>query len=90
MTTVRPFVVAALLATSLVLAPASVSAQAPAWKDLFKDGTLDGFQIVSGSATYKVVDGVLVGTTTETTPFPGSERHRKTGQKISRGHRFSH
>ena len=68
MTHVRPFVVAALLATSLVLAPLPASAQAPAWKELFKDGSLDGFQIVSGSASYKVVDGVLVGTTTEGSP----------------------
>ena len=65
---VRPLAVAALLSTSLVLSPAPAAAQAPAWKELFKDGTLDGFQIVSGSATYEVVDGVLVGTTTEGSP----------------------
>jgi hypothetical protein len=39
-----------------------------AWKPLFADGTLSGGQIVSGTASYKVEDGVLVGTTTDGSP----------------------
>lgn len=38
------------------------------WQPWFADGSLDGFQIVSGTATYRVDDGVLVGTTTEGSP----------------------
>lgn len=38
------------------------------WKALFADGTLSGGQVVSGSASYKVEDGVLVGTTTDGSP----------------------
>jgi hypothetical protein len=48
-------------------APLAV-AEDSAFKDLFKNGSLDGFQVVSGTATYKVVDGVLIGTTTEGSP----------------------
>ena len=32
------------------------------------DGSLADFQVVSGTATYKVENGVLVGTTTEGSP----------------------
>jgi len=38
------------------------------WQRWFADGGLGGFRIVSGSATYRVDDGVLVGTTTEGSP----------------------
>lgn len=34
----------------------------------FADGKLDNFQVVSGVASYKVEDGVLVGTTVEGSP----------------------
>ena len=34
----------------------------------FADGRLDDFQVVSGSATYEVQDGVLVGTTADGSP----------------------
>jgi hypothetical protein len=57
-----------LVALLLAVAGPLAHAQEPAWKDWFKDGSLDAFQIVSGSATYKVIDGVLVGTTTEGSP----------------------
>ena len=38
------------------------------WKTWFADGTLQGGQIISGQATYKVEDGVLVGTTVDGSP----------------------
>ena len=44
-----------------------VSAEAP-WQEWFADGSLDGFKAVSGWATYRVEDGVLVGTTAEGSP----------------------
>lgn len=37
------------------------------WQHWFKDG-LGGAQVVSGTASYKVEDGVLVGTTTDGSP----------------------
>ena len=43
------------------------------WQNWFADGSLQGGQIISGKATYKVENGVLTGTTTE-----GSLRYRLT------------
>lgn len=48
--------------------PTESNAAEPAWQRWFADGRLDDFQVVSGSATYRVEDGVLVGTTTEGSP----------------------
>jgi hypothetical protein len=39
-----------------------------AWENWFADGKLDNFQIVSGTASYKVENGVLVGTTVDGSP----------------------
>lgn len=47
-------------------APALLSAE-DTWQEWFKDGLGDA-QIVSGQATYKVENGVLVGTTTDGSP----------------------
>jgi len=38
------------------------------WENWFADGKLDNFQVVSGVASYKVENGVLVGTTVEGSP----------------------
>lgn len=38
------------------------------WQNWFADGSLQGGQIISGKATYKVENGVLTGTTTEGSP----------------------
>lgn len=38
------------------------------WQNWFADGSLQGGQIISGTATYKVEDGVLVGTTVDGSP----------------------
>jgi hypothetical protein len=38
------------------------------WQDWFADGTLQGGQIISGKASYKVENGELIGTTTEGSP----------------------
>lgn len=46
--------------------PALLSAQ-EGWQEWFKDGLGDA-KIVSGTATYKVEDGVLVGTTVDGSP----------------------
>ena len=62
----RTTLAAALAILPLLLAP--TLADEPAWRDWFKDGSLADFQVVSGTATYKVENGVLVGTTTEGSP----------------------
>jgi hypothetical protein len=38
------------------------------WQNWFADGSLQGGQIISGTASYKVEDGVLVGTTVDGSP----------------------
>ena len=38
------------------------------WQNWFADGSLNGGQIISGTASYKVEDGVLVGTTVDGSP----------------------
>lgn len=38
------------------------------WEHWFADNKLDGFEVVSGTGTYEVKDGVLTGTTTEGSP----------------------
>ncbi len=48
--------------------PASAVAAETAWTHWFADGSLDGFKIVSGTATYEVTDGVLIGTTADGSP----------------------
>jgi hypothetical protein len=40
----------------------------PAWENWFSDGKMDHFQIVSGTASYKIEDGILIGTTVEGSP----------------------
>lgn len=68
--TLRRLPVAAVLAAFSALTCSTVTTWAadPAWQKWFADGTLDDFQVVSGSATYRIEDGVLVGTTTEGSP----------------------
>jgi hypothetical protein len=39
-----------------------------AWECWFAAGKLDGFQVVSGTADYKIEEGVLVGRTTDGSP----------------------
>ncbi len=45
-----------------------VASQADQWVDLFDGKTLDGWSIHSGQATYRVVDGSIVGTTVPNSP----------------------
>ncbi|MGA1618109.1 MAG: 3-keto-disaccharide hydrolase [Pirellulales bacterium] len=45
----------------------AVGAEA-SWTHWFANGGLDGFKIVSGTASYEVQDGVLVGTTADGSP----------------------
>jgi hypothetical protein len=56
------------LLSALLIVSASVAFAAEKWENWFANGKLDGFQIVSGTASYKVEDGVLVGTTVEGSP----------------------
>lgn len=56
------------LALSLCLALSNLHAADDGWKTWFADGKLDGFEVVSGTASYKVENGVLIGTTTEGSP----------------------
>ena len=61
-----------LIASALVLAAFAVHADdkktEPAWQQWFADGSLNGFQVVSGVASYKVENGELVGTTVDGSP----------------------
>lgn len=57
----------ALLIASALTTFAAEKAK-PKWDNWFANGTLDGFQVVSGNASYKVENGVLVGTTVEGSP----------------------
>jgi len=56
-----------LVVCTVVLWSGVVWGEAP-WQRWFAADGLDGFRIVSGSATYRVEDGVLVGTTAEGSP----------------------
>lgn len=60
------FAIAAALFAAVALPTAGQAADA-GWQTWFKDG-LDGAKIVSGTASFKVEQGVLVGTTTEGSP----------------------
>jgi len=53
---------------TLLLAPTLGALAQGQWENWFADGKLDGFQIVSGTAQYKVENGVLIGTTVEGSP----------------------
>jgi len=48
-------------------ATVTVAAEA-GWTHWFANGSLDGFKIVSGTASYEVQDGVLIGTTADGSP----------------------
>ena len=61
------FISALLIATSLILHAEDKKTE-PAWQQWFSDGSLKGFQVVSGTASYKVENGVLVGTTIDGSP----------------------
>lgn len=69
MNNTRSFLVSAV--AGLVLATLSLQAaekkSGGGWQDLFKDGLGDA-KIVSGTASYKVENGVLVGTTVDGSP----------------------
>jgi hypothetical protein len=56
-----------LLPALLFVSTAIALAAAPA-ENWFANGKLDGFKVVSGTASYKVENGVLVGTTVEGSP----------------------
>ena len=64
----RPLVRVLAASLAFVVCPSPTHAAEAEWQRWFADGSLDGFQVVSGSATYRVEDGVLVGTTTEGSP----------------------
>jgi len=63
--------------TGLIIAVGAISSSAGAtatvaaeagWTHWFANGSLDGFKIVSGTASYEVKDGVLIGTTADGSP----------------------
>jgi len=59
---------AAIGAACLIIAlPAADQKSGGNWQTWFKDG-LDGGRVVSGTASYKVENGVLIGTTVEGSP----------------------
>jgi hypothetical protein len=58
---------AALLGAALLSLNAQTKVEG-GWQNWFADGSLQGGQIISGKATYKVENGVLTGTTTEGSP----------------------
>jgi hypothetical protein len=58
----------ALLTAAFLNLRAETKGEGGEWQKWFADGTLNGGQIISGQATYKVEDGVLVGTTVDGSP----------------------
>ncbi|MBI5396025.1 MAG: DUF1080 domain-containing protein [Verrucomicrobia bacterium] len=56
------------LLPALLIVSATTAFAADKWENWFANGKLDGFQVVSGNACYKVENGVLVGTTVEGSP----------------------
>lgn len=40
----------------------------PDWTHWFADGTFDGFKVVSGTATFEIHNGILIGTTADDSP----------------------
>lgn len=61
-----PSLVAAIASAIATTLPAAEPSEA-GWQHWFKDGLGDA-KVVSGTASYKVEDGVLIGTTTEGSP----------------------
>ncbi len=61
------FTSALFVVSSLILHAEDKKAE-PSWQHWFSDGSVKGFQVVSGTASYKVEDGVLIGTTTDGSP----------------------
>ena len=53
---------------ALLLTASAVSADDGSLKPMFKDGSLDGWTVRGGTATYKFEDGTLIGTTAEGSP----------------------
>jgi hypothetical protein len=56
------------LLPALLIAAAVTATAAEQTENWFANGKLDGFKVVSGTAAYKVEDGVLIGTTVEGSP----------------------
>jgi len=56
------------LLIALAITGCATDKSASNWDHWFADGKLDNFQVVSGTASYKVENGVLVGTTVEGSP----------------------
>lgn len=61
-----PSLIAAIASAIATALPAAEPSEA-GWQHWFKDG-LGNAKVVSGTASYKVEDGVLIGTTTEGSP----------------------
>ncbi len=57
-----------VLLFALAITGCATNKSTSGWENWFADGKLDGFQVVSGTASYKVENGVLVGTTVEGSP----------------------
>lgn len=56
------------LLAALLLSTASTTLAEDGWTSLFDGKTLEGWTQRNGTATYKVVDGTILGTTTEGSP----------------------
>ena len=69
-TTMTVLTVLALLGGALIAADNALSGQqkAQGWKNLFDGQTLKGWSVKSGTASYKVDDGSILGTTTPGSP----------------------
>ncbi|MCX7887815.1 MAG: DUF1080 domain-containing protein [Verrucomicrobiae bacterium] len=57
-----------LPAVLIVLTACAAHKTGPTWEHWFADGKLDNFQVVSGFASYKIENGVLIGSTVEGSP----------------------
>lgn len=63
-----PLACAALLVTADVASADSPQPPGPEWQVLFNGENLDGWKVRSGTATYRVEDGDIVGTTAAGSP----------------------
>ncbi len=66
-----------LLLFVMVMLLASCTPQGPKWQELFNGENLDGWEILNGTAEYKVEDGTIVGISRLNTPntFLATQEH---------------
>ncbi len=64
----RRVLLVSLFAISLTISAGRMAVAEQGWTNLIKGNSLDGWEVRSGFATYKIEDGCVVGTTVEGSP----------------------